>query len=98
MLLVSFLMCIGFLSKETAKGSAISSLETGDLEANAHAFIIHQRSSFVQNRQTPISPNPSVRKFFLRQTSIFVDTSASRVSTWSLVRVAHGIKVGSLIR
>src|SRR4029077_19163143 len=37
LLLLSFLMCIGFRSKETAKGSAISSLETRDLEANAHA-------------------------------------------------------------
>ena len=30
-------MCIRFRSKETAKGSAISSLETRDLETNAHA-------------------------------------------------------------
>jgi hypothetical protein len=30
-------MCIGFHSKETAKGPAISSLETRDLEATAHA-------------------------------------------------------------
>ena len=30
-------MCIGFHSKETAKGPAISSLETRDLETNAHA-------------------------------------------------------------
>ena len=37
LLLVSFLICIGFHSKETANGSAISSLETRDLEANAHA-------------------------------------------------------------
>jgi len=31
-------MCIGFLSKETAKRLAIYSLETGDLETNAHAL------------------------------------------------------------
>jgi hypothetical protein len=30
-------MCIGFHFKETAKGSAISSLETRDVQANAHA-------------------------------------------------------------